>query len=195
MLAPLAGAADYPAPAEGDFLLRGFVFKSGEMLPELRIHYRAIGTARRDAAGRVTNAVIITHGTTGNGAQFLSPSFAPELFGAGQPLDAARYFIVLPDGIGHGKSSKPSDGLRAKFPRYGYRDMVEAQYRLLTEGLGVNNSRLVMGRAGNTRRSRSRCVLVRRCIALRAAIRCYGRPRHRSWRRRTPRSTRSWPIT
>jgi len=138
-------AADYPAPSEGDFVLRNFAFRSGETLPELRIHYRTIGAPRRDAAGRVTNAVLITHGTTGSGAQFLSPNFAPELFGAGQPLDATQYFIVLPDGIGHGKSSKPSDGLRAKFPHYGYRDMVEAQYRLLTEGLGVNHARLVMG--------------------------------------------------
>lgn len=138
-------AADYPAPTEGDFVLRDFAFKSGETLPELRIHYRTIGAPRRDAAGRVINAVLITHGTTGSGAQFLSPNFAPGLFGAGQPLDATQYFIVLPDGIGHGKSSKPSDGLRAKFPRYGYRDMVEAQYRLLTEGLGVNHARLVMG--------------------------------------------------
>lgn len=138
-------AADYPAPTEGDFILRNFAFRSGETLPELRIHYRTLGVPRRDSAGRVTNAVLITHGTTGSGAQFLSPAFAPELFGAGQPLDAARYFIVLPDGIGHGKSSKPSDGLRAQFPRYGYRDMVEAQYRLLTEGLGVNHARLVMG--------------------------------------------------
>ncbi len=141
----LGFAADYPAPTEGDFVIKDFAFRSGETLPELRIHYRTIGTPRRDAAGRVTNAVLITHGTTGSGAQFLSPNFAPELFGAGQPLDAAQYFIVLPDGIGHGKSSKPSDGLRAKFPRYGYRDMVEAQYRLLTEGLGVNHARLVMG--------------------------------------------------
>lgn len=141
----LGFAADYPAPTEGDFILKDFKFRSGETLPELRIHYRTLGAPRRDAAGRVTNAVLITHGTTGSGAQFLSPSFAPELFGAGQPLDATQYFIVLPDGIGHGKSSKPSDGLRAKFPRYGYRDMVEAQYRLLTEGLGVNHARLVMG--------------------------------------------------
>jgi homoserine O-acetyltransferase len=138
-------AADYPAPTEGDFVLKDFKFKSGESLPELRLHYRTLGAPRRDAAGRVTNAVLITHGTTGSGAQFIRPEFAGELFGAGQPLDAAKYFIVLPDGIGHGKSSKPSDGLRAKFPRYGYRDMVEAQYRLLTEGLGVNHARLVMG--------------------------------------------------
>ena len=95
--------------------------------------------------GIVRNAVLITHGTTGSGAQFIRPEFAGELFGAGQPLDATKFFIVLPDGIGHGKSSKPSDGMHAKFPRYGYRDMVEAQFRLLTEGLGVNHARLVMG--------------------------------------------------
>ncbi|MDB6166758.1 MAG: Homoserine O-acetyltransferase [Lacunisphaera sp.] len=141
-------AADYPgypAPAEGDFVLKDFAFRSGEKLPELRIHYRTIGTPRRDAGGVVRNAVLITHGTTGSGAQFLAATFAPELFGAGQPLDAAKYFIILPDGIGHGKSSKPSDGLHAKFPHYGYPDMIEAQYRLLTQGLGVNHARLVMG--------------------------------------------------
>jgi homoserine O-acetyltransferase len=140
-----AFAADYPAPVEGDFVLKGFKFASGESLPELRIHYRTVGTPQRDGAGRVTNAVLITHGTGGSGGSFIRPEFAGELFGAGQPLDAAKYFVVLPDGIGHGKSSKPSDGLRAKFPRYGYRDMVEAQYRLLTEGLGVARARLVMG--------------------------------------------------
>ncbi len=138
-------AADYPAPVEGDFVLRNFAFGSGEKLPELRIHYRALGTPRRDAGGLVRNAVLITHGTTGSGAQFIRPEFAGELFGPGQPLDATKYFIVLPDGIGHGKSSKPSDGLHAKFPHYGYLDMVEAQYRLLAEGLGVNHARLVMG--------------------------------------------------
>lgn len=141
----LAFAADYPAPIEADLVLKDFQFTSGESLPELRIHYRTLGTPQRDAAGRVTNAVLITHGTTGSGAQFIRPEFAGELFGAGQPLDAAKYFIMLPDGIGHGKSSKPSDGLHAKFPHYGYRDMVEAHYRLLTEGLGVNHARLVMG--------------------------------------------------
>ena len=138
-------AADYPAPVEGDFVLRDFKFTSGVAVPELRIHYRTIGALRRDAGGKVTNAVLITHGTTGSGVQFLAPTFAPELFGAGQPLDATKYFIVLPDSIGHGKSGKPSDGLRAKFPHYGYSDMVEAQYRLLTEGLGVNHARLIMG--------------------------------------------------
>ena len=138
-------AAEYPAPVEGDFVLRNFKFATGETVPELRIHYRTLGQPVRDAKGIVTNAVLITHGTTGSGAQFIRPDFAGELFGPGQPLDATKYFIVLPDGIGHGKSAKPSDGLHAKFPRYGYVDMVEAQYRLLTEGLGVNHARLVMG--------------------------------------------------
>jgi homoserine O-acetyltransferase len=140
-----ARAADPPAPTEGDFVLRGFRFASGETLPELRLHYRTLGTPRKDARGLVRNAVVIGHGTGGSGAQFLRPEFAGELFGPGQLLDAAQYFIVLPDAIGHGKSSKPSDGLRAQFPRYGYVDMVEASYRLLTEGLGVNHARLVMG--------------------------------------------------
>ena len=140
-----ARAADYPAPVEGDFVIRDFKFSQGGTLPELRLHYRTLGNPRRDAQGVVRNAVWIGHGTGGSGAQFIRPEFAGELFGAGQLLDAGRYFIVLPDGIGHGKSSKPSDGLRARFPQYGYTDMVEAQYRLLTEGLGVNHLRLVMG--------------------------------------------------
>ena len=138
-------AADYPAPTEGDFTIRDFKFQSGETLPELRLHYRTIGKPEKDARGKTTNAVLIMHGTTGSGAQFIRPEFAGELFGKDQPLDAAKFFIVLPDGIGHGKSSKPSDGLRAKFQRYGYLDMIEADYRLLTEGLGVNHARLVMG--------------------------------------------------
>ena len=134
-----------PAVTEGDFLIRDFRFTSGETLPELRMHYRTLGTPRKDASGVVRNAVLILHGTGGTGAQFTSANFAGELFGAGQPLDAARYFIILPDDIGHGRSSKPSDGLRAKFPRYGYVDMVEAEYRLVTQGLGVNHLRLAMG--------------------------------------------------
>ena len=138
-------AADYPPPAESDYSIRNFKFSSGETLPELRIHYRTLGKAEKDGQGKTINAVLIMHGTTGSGTQFLRPEFAGELFGPGQPLDATKFFIVLPDGIGHGKSSKPSDGLHAKFPRYGYRDMVEAQYRLLTDGLGVNHARLVMG--------------------------------------------------
>ncbi len=141
----VARAADYPKPVEGDAVLRDFRFASGESLPELRVHYRMLGAPRRDASGVVRNAVLILHGTGGSGASFLRAEFAGELFGAGQPLDAAKYFIVLVDGIGHGRSSKPSDGLRAKFPHYGYRDMVEADYRLLTERLGVNHARLIMG--------------------------------------------------
>lgn len=138
-------AADFPAPAEGDFVMHNFRFASTESLPELRIHYRTIGQPQRDARGVVRNAVLILHGTTGSGAQFIRPEFAGELFGAGQPLDATRFFLILPDGIGHGRSSKPSDGLHVRFPHYGYLDMVEAQYRLLTEGLGVGHARLVMG--------------------------------------------------
>ena len=138
-------AANYPAPAEGDFVARDFRFASGETLAELRVHYRTLGKPVKNDKGIVRNAVLIMHGTTGSGAQFIRPEFAGELFGKDQPLDATKFFIVLPDGIGHGKSSKPSDGLHAKFPRYGYRDMVEAQFRLLTDGLGVNHARLVMG--------------------------------------------------
>lgn len=137
--------ATAPSVVEGDFVLKDFQFASGDTLPELRVHYRTLGTPRKDPSGRVTNAVLVMHGTTGSGAQFMRREFAGELFGPGQLLDATRYFIVLPDGIGHGKSSRPADALRARFPRYGYRDMVEAQYRLLTEGLGVNHLRLVMG--------------------------------------------------
>lgn len=145
LVALSAGAADYPAPVQGDVVLRDFQFASGETLPELRIHYRTLGKPRRDGDGIVTNAVLITHGTGGAGSQFLRAEFAGELFGAGGLLDASRYYIILPDGIGHGQSTKPSDGLRARFPHYGYRDMVDAQHRLLLEGLGVNHVRLVMG--------------------------------------------------
>jgi homoserine O-acetyltransferase len=145
LTASIASAADYPTPTEGDFTIRDFKFQSGETLPELRIHYRTLGKPEKDAQDKTTNAILIMHGTTGSGAQFIRPEFAGELFGKDQPLDATKFFIVLPDGIGHGKSSKPSDGMHAKFPRYGYLDMVEADYRLLTEGLGVNHARLVMG--------------------------------------------------
>ncbi len=145
LLAARAVAADYPAPVEGDYVIGDFRFASGEALPQLRIHYRTLGAPRADAHGVVRNAVLIGHGTGGSGAQFIRPEFAGELFGPGQPLDATRYFIVLPDGIGHGQSSKPSDGLRARFPHYGYLDMVQAEYLLLTQGLKVNHARLVMG--------------------------------------------------
>ena len=133
------------APAEADFVMKDFRFSSGETLPELRIHYRTYGTPHKNAQGVVDNAVLVMHGTGGTGAQFVRSNFAAELFGTGQPLDVSKYFIILPDDIGHGGSSKPSDGLRAKFPRYGYADMVTAEYRLVTEKLGVNHLRLVMG--------------------------------------------------
>lgn len=132
-------------PQEGDFLIANFQFESGEVLPELRLHYMTFGTPRRNAAGVVENAVLILHGTGGSGQNFLSENFSGVLFGPGQLLDAERYYLILPDGIGHGQSSKPSNGLRARFPKYAYNDMVRAQYQLLTEGLGVNHLRLVTG--------------------------------------------------
>jgi homoserine O-acetyltransferase/O-succinyltransferase len=125
-------AADYPPAHSGDFVLRDFHFASGETLPELRMRYRTLGTPQRDEKGVVRNAVLIMHGTTGEGGNFLRPEFAGQLFGKGQLLDASRYYLILPDAIGHGRSSRPSDGLHARFPRYGYRDMVAADYRLLT---------------------------------------------------------------
>jgi len=140
-----AATAQYSTPVEGDFVISNFRFTSGETLPQLRLHFRLLGKPERDAQGIVRNAVLIMHGTGGTGDQFIREEFAGELFRSGGLLDASRYFIVLPDGIGHGGSSKPSDGLRAGFPHYGYLDMIEAQYRLLTEGLGVNHLRLVMG--------------------------------------------------
>jgi len=145
-LALAASAARAQPPRRGsDFIIRDFSFADGASLPELRIHYIALGSAKRDASSRVSNAVLILHGTTGSGAGFLSRNFAGELFGPGQLLDTSRYYVILPDGIGHGGSTKPSDGMHARFPRYTYDDMVEAQHRLLTEGLGVNHLRLVMG--------------------------------------------------
>lgn len=137
-LAALCRAADYPTPSEGDFTIRDFHFHSGETLPELRLHYTTVGNPS-------SPAVLIMHGTGGTGRGFLSAGFAGELFGPGQPLDATKYFIVLPDGIGHGKSSKPSDGMHAHFPHYCYDDMVIADYRLLTQHLGINHMRLIMG--------------------------------------------------
>jgi homoserine O-acetyltransferase/O-succinyltransferase len=148
-VAPVAGqgvsAPAIPAPVAGDFVVRDFRFATGETLPELKLHYLTLGEPLRDAKGVVRNAVLILHGTGGTGRSFLSQNFAEVLFGPGQLLDARTHFIILPDGIGHGQSSKPSDGLRATFPRYTYADMVAAQYRLLTEGLKVNHLKLVMG--------------------------------------------------
>ena len=154
MLSAAAGAqtsatgpttAALPAAQQGDYLVHNFQFASGETLPELRLHYTSFGTLRRDAAGRVINAVLILHGTGGDGQQFLRPQFSEVLFAPAGLLDAARYYIVLPDNIGHGHSSKPSDGLHAHFPQYAYGDMVAAQYRLLTEGLHINHLRLILG--------------------------------------------------
>jgi homoserine O-acetyltransferase len=140
-----AHAADTLATQEGDYVVHDFKFRSGETLPDLRLHYTTLGTPHRDARGRVDNAVMILHGTGGDGHQFLRPQFSGVLFVPGGLLDPAKYFIILPDGIGHGKSSKPSDGLHAKFPHYDYDDMVAAQYALVTEGLHVNHLRLIMG--------------------------------------------------
>ncbi len=139
MLAGSRGmAADAPAPKEGHWIARDFRFHTGEVLPELHLHYRTIGAPSGEP-------VLILHGTTGSGASLLAPAFGGELFGPGQPLDASRYYVILPDAIGHGKSSKPSDGLRTRFPKYDYDDMVDAHYRLVTEHLGVRRLRLVLG--------------------------------------------------
>jgi homoserine O-acetyltransferase len=138
LIAAPAIAADYPAPKTGEWVAKDFKFHTGEVMPELRLAYTTVG----DPSGQ---PVLVLHGTTGSAASMLTPAFAGELFGAGQPLDAAKYYIILPDSIGHGKSAKPSDGLRAKFPKYNYADMVDAQYRLVKEGLGINHLRLVIG--------------------------------------------------
>jgi homoserine O-acetyltransferase len=146
LIAARISAQDHEAAgAQGDFVMRDFHFADGSVLPELRIHYVTLGAPRRDASGTVRNAVLILHGTTGNGAGFLRPQFAGELFGPGELLDTATHYIILPDGIGTGKSSKPSDGLHARFPHYGYRDMIVAQHRLVADGLHVNHLLLVMG--------------------------------------------------
>jgi homoserine O-acetyltransferase len=142
-VAPLC-AAELPI-AQADYVIRDFRFASGETLPELKLHYATLGTPQRDANGAVRNAVLILHGTNGSGSAFLGDAFAGTLFGPGQPLDATRYYIILPDSTGHGRSSKPSDGLRAGFPRYTYDDMVSAQYRLVTEALHVDHLRLLLG--------------------------------------------------
>jgi homoserine O-acetyltransferase/O-succinyltransferase len=132
----MAAAADYPAPKQGEWIARDFKFHTGEVMPELKLHYTTVGEP--------TGAPLVAlHGTGGSAARMLTPAFAGELFGPGQPLDATKYYIVIPDALGHGRSSKPSDGLKTKFPQYDYADMVDAQYRLLSEGLGIHHVRLL----------------------------------------------------
>jgi homoserine O-acetyltransferase/O-succinyltransferase len=143
--AQTAAQTPWPNLREGDFVLKDFRFASGEVMPELKLHYRTLGTAKRNAVGEIVNGVVLLHGTSGSGADWLRPSLADELFGAGQPLDASKYFIIMPDGIGRGGSSKPSDGLRAKFPHYRYHDIVTSEHRLVTEHLNVQHLRLVLG--------------------------------------------------
>jgi homoserine O-acetyltransferase len=139
MFAPIAAAAaDYPAPKQGEWRAHDFKFHTGEMLPELKLHYTTVG----EPTG---TPVVVLHGTGGSAGSMLTPGFAGELFGPGQPLDATKYYIVIPDALGHGNSAKPSDGLKTKFPQYDYADMVDAQYRLLAEGLGIRHVRLIIG--------------------------------------------------
>lgn len=154
ILAPLALLLAGTAPAhaqtvdgvvEGDAILKDFAFHTGEKLPEIKMHYTTLGKPRRDKQGRIANAVMILHGTGGTGKQFFQPQFANELFGPGQLLDTSKYYVILPDNLGHGGSSKPSDGLRMQFPKYDYDDMVAAQYRMLTEKLGVQKLKLILG--------------------------------------------------
>ena len=137
-------ARDWPT-TDGEYIIRDFAFASGERLPELRVHYTTLGTPHRDAKGEIDNAVMVLHGTGGSGKSFLVPVFADELYGPGEPLDITKTYVILPDGIGHGQSSKPSDGLRMRFPKYDYADMVAAQYRLLTGHLGVKHLKLLLG--------------------------------------------------
>ena len=138
-------AQPYPAPVEADFMVRNYRFESGETLAEVKLHYRTVGSPKKDADGVVRNAVLILHGTGGTGRGFLTDGYAGRLFGKGQLLDAERYFIILPDNVGHGGSSKPSDGLRMQFPKYRYTDMVKLQHALVTQGLGLSHLRLVIG--------------------------------------------------
>lgn len=171
LLLAAEAATAFPPPVDADLVLRDFRFQTGETLPELRLHYRTIGTPQRNAQGEIVNAVMVLHGTGGSGAQFLQPHFAT-LYGAGEPLDARRYFIILPDNIGHGASSKPSDGLRARFPRYDYADMVAAQAALL-DRIGVRRLRLLMGTSmgcmhgfvwGTTRPERVQAMMPMACL-------------------------------
>lgn len=171
---------------EGDFVVRDFKFRSGETMAALRLHYTTLGSPRRDAQGRVTNAVMLLHGTGGSGQQFFRPQFADALFVAGGLLDPAKYYVILPDSIGHGKSSKPSDGLRSKFPRYDYDDMVAGQHALLTQGLGVDRLKLILGTSmgcmhafvwGETHPESSDALMPMACLPVEIA------GRNRMWRK------------
>jgi homoserine O-acetyltransferase/O-succinyltransferase len=198
--APIAAPQTPPTPAwptrEADLTLKHFRLATGETLLELRLRYMTLGTPRRNARGEVTNAVMVLHGTGGSGRQFLSPQFANELYGPGQPLDIARYFIILPDNIGHGASSKPSDGLRATFPRYDYADMVDAQARLL-DHLGVRKLRLLMGTSmgcmhgfvwGTTRPERVQAMMPLACLPVEIA------GQNRMWRKMAVDALRDDPV-
>jgi homoserine O-acetyltransferase/O-succinyltransferase len=198
--APIAAPQTPSTPAwptrEADLTLKHFRLATGETLPELRLRYMTLGTPRRNARGEVTNAVMVLHGTGGSGRQFLSPQFANELYGPGQPLDIARYFIILPDNIGHGASSKPSDGLRATFPRYDYADMVDAQARLL-DHLGVRKLRLLMGTSmgcmhgfvwGTTRPERVQAMMPLACLPVEIA------GQNRMWRKMAVDALRDDPV-
>ena len=147
LLAAASGAAaqSVPPAERHDFIVKDFRFQNGESLPEVRIHYRTIGTPVRDAGGKITNAVMVLHGSSGDAGQVLAASFSEPLLSKGGPLDAARYFLIFPDNLGNGRSTRPSEGLRAKFPKYGYHDMVTLQHRLVTEGLGIDRLKLIIG--------------------------------------------------
>ena len=185
--APAAAQVSTKWPvSEGDATFRNFRFHNGEVLPELKMHYRTLGQPKKDAKGRITNAVMVLHGTGGTGAQFLRPQFADELYGPGQPLDIAKYYIILPDSIGHGGSSKPSDGLKMAFPKYDYDDMVEAQRRLLVDHLKVTELRLLAGTSmgcmhsfvwGTTHPGFARAMFPTACLPVEIA------GRNRMWRK------------
>ena len=203
----LAAATPVPPPAppavaspwattEGDVIVHDFAFASGEKL-DVRMHYTTLGTPHRDAAGRIDNAVMVLHGTGGSGRQFLQPHFADRLYGAGAPLDLAKTFVILPDSIGHGKSSKPSDGLRARFPKYAYADMVALQHRLLVDGLKVDRLRLLMGTSmgcmhafvwGQTYPGFARALMPTACLTVEIA------GRNRMWRKLSIDAVRSDPA-
>jgi homoserine O-acetyltransferase len=198
--APIAAPPTPPTPSwpteEADLSIRDFRFVTGETLPALRIHYTTLGAPRRNARGEIDNAVMVLHGTGGTGKQFLSAQFANELYGPGQPLDIARYFIILPDNIGHGASSKPSDGLRARFPAYDYADMVDAQTRLL-DHLGVKKLRLLMGTSmgcmhafvwGETRPERVQAMMPLACQSVEIA------GQNRMWRKMAVDALRDDPV-